>query len=227
MKVPTQPRVFAIVPKILPQGGTVLVLGSGPSLRRADVDYARPLVDAVICVNDTYRHLPDATCLYAADAKWWGWHDVRYAHTVGRIKYPAFTGRFKYTLSELGAARRAAAGVEVLQRGPEKGLSDDAGRVALGRNGVYQSINIAVHFGATQIVLLGVDMQGGHDFGHHPDNSAPPFSVCLERFATLVQPLKDRQIQIINCTRNTALRCFPRQPLEDVLCARQPLSHAV
>jgi len=92
--------------------------------------------------------------------------------------------------------------------------------VALGRNGVYQAINLAIHFGATRILLLGVDMQGqigSHDFGRHPDNSGPPYAACLERFATMVKPLKAAGVDVINCTRSTALKVFPCVRLEDAL----------
>jgi hypothetical protein len=216
----THEPVYATVPRILPNGGTVLVLGSGPSLTQADVTLAAAHVEAVIAVNDSYKLIPDATCLYAADPHWWKWHHGAREHTMpNKGRYPAFTGRFRYTLTS-HAGTYAAHGVEVLKRGPETGLSLDPTRVALGRNGVYQAINIACHFGATRILLLGVDMHGGHFFGSHPNNSGPPFSICLERFKTLIDPLKQAGITLINCSRQTALKCFPRVPLEEALCAR-------
>jgi hypothetical protein len=129
--------------------------------------------------------------------------------------YPAFTGQYRYTLG-----RTAFANVHILRKGPETGLSSDAGAVALGRNGVYQATNVAVHFGAKRILYLGVDMQGesgSHFFGRHPDNSGAPFLVSLERFATLLKPLKALGVTVINCTRKTALKCFPCQPLDVAL----------
>jgi hypothetical protein len=201
------------VPVLWPNGGTAVVLGSGPSLSAADVDYVRERVDGVIAVNDTYRLAPWATALYAADAKWWQWHKGA----------PSFTGQFKFTLS--GTATTWP-GVVCLKRGQDTGLSENPEALALGRNGVYQAINLAVHFGATRILLLGVDMQNGaradgrgtsdHFFGHHPDNTGPQFSLCLERFKTLVAPLAARGVEVINCSRRTALRCFPMKALEDV-----------
>lgn len=212
---------YATVPKLLPTGGTVLVMGSGPSLAQADVDFARAHVQAVIAVNDSYKLAPDADCLYAADSHWWGWHKgVTGAHTVGNVKYPAFTGRLRYALN-----KTPYADVQLLKRGPQSGLSLDPGRVALGLNGVYQSINVAVHLGATRVILLGVDMRGGHFFGHHPNNSAPPFSLCLERFKTLIDPLAAAGVDVLNCTPKSALKCFPMASLEDVW--PQPESVAV
>lgn len=218
VKPPKPAPVFATVPRLLPGGGTVLVLGSGPSLSKSDVDLARSRVDGVIAVNDAYKFAPWATALYAADGQWWNWHHGAAEHVIGKIHYPAFTGQFKYCLKHTNWQ-----GVQVLRKGPETGLTLDRTQVALGRNSVYQAINVAVHFGATRILLLGVDMQGqpgSHFFGRHPNNSGPPFNVCLERFATLVKPLKAAGVEVINCTRSTALKCFPCVTLEDALPAR-------
>lgn len=199
----------------------MLVMGSGPSLTQADVDLARVQVDAVIAVNDTYKFAPDATVLYAADSKWWGWHKGCVApHLVGSVKFPAFVGQLKYALSKTPWYPE----VQVLRRGPQSGLTLDPTKVALGLNGVYQSINVAVHLGATRVLLLGVDMRGGHFFGQHPDNSAPPFSMCLQRFATLVEPLQTAGVEVINCSRETALKVFPRMALEAALGIRDQVA---
>lgn len=218
--VKRQTLEYATVPRLLPYGGTVLITGSGPSLQQADVDLVRAHAEAVIAVNDSYKLVPDATVLYAADAKWWGWHKgCRDAHQVGAVKYPAFTGRLRYALS-----RTPYHDVQVLRRGPQSGLTLDPGKVALGLNGVYQSINVAVHLGATRVILLGVDMHGGHFFGKHPDNSAPPFSLCLQRFATLVGPLQTAGVDVINCTPKTALTVFPCLSIAEALGIREQVA---
>lgn len=206
------PKEHPAVPRLCP-GGTVAVLGTGPSLAQADVDRCRGL-DAVIAVNDSYRVAPWATVLYAADAKWWRWHPDA----------AKFAG-LKYALDGVRAP-----GVQVLRRGPETGLATDPTLVALGRNGCYQAINVAVHLGASQILLLGVDMCNGpradgqgrsdHFFGHHPDNTGPDFDVCRQRFATLVGPLAQLGVDVLNCSRRTALKAFPLVPLEDALSRR-------
>lgn len=211
---------YATVPRILPAGGTVLVLGSGASLTQDDVTRARAHVDAVIAVNDSYKFAPDATVLYAADKKWWGWHKGCVGpHMVGAVKYPAFTGQVRYSLSQTPYPN-----VQVLRRGPQDGLTLDPTKVALGLNGVYQSINVAVHLGATRVLLLGVDMRGSHFFGHHPDNSNAPFSLCMQRFATLVAPLAAAGVEVINCTPKSALKVFPCVSLDEVLFTCQQVA---
>jgi hypothetical protein len=207
------PIGYATVPKLLPNGGTVLVLGSGPSLNQADVDFARAHVDLTIAVNSSYKLAPDADCLYAADGKFWGWHKGCVAsHSVGTEKYPAFSGQLKYALTRTPWYPD----VQILRRGAQHGLTLDPGKVCLGHNGVYQSINVAVHFGATKIALLGVDMRGRHFHSEHPDRTVPPFSVCIARFASLVKPLSEMGIEVVNCTPKSALTCFPMASIWDV-----------
>lgn len=206
-----QPRFVppATVPRLWP-GSTVVCLGSGPSLTQADVNLVRGKA-RVIAVNDTYTLAPWADVLYACDAKWWGW----------KRGAPTFTG-LKYTLQAPAAARWP--GVQVLRNAGKDGLELRPDGVRAGQNSGYQAINLAVHLGAARILLLGYDMQGNHFFGSHPDQSKPPFSICLARFATLVGPLKAQGIQILNCTRKTALRCFPCVPLEQALGEREAVA---
>lgn len=192
------PRVSRLWP-----GGTVACLGGGPSLIQADVDYLRGRVDGVIAVNDAYRLAPWADVLYGCDGKWWYWHKG----------VPSFPG-LKFSVDP---ATRQYPGMTVLRKTGDVGLELEPTGLKTGRNSGYQAINLAVHLGATRVVLLGYDMQGGHWFGNHPDNSKPPFAVCLQRFATLVEPLKQAGVTVLNCTRKTALTCFPCVPLEEAL----------
>ena len=189
------------VPRLWP-GSTIVCLGTGPSLMQADVDFVRGKA-RVIAVNDAYKLAPWADVLYACDSKWWGWHKGA----------PTFPG-LKYTL-QAPAVRWP--GVQMLRNAGQLGLELRPDGVRTGQNSGYQAINLAVHLGAARILLLGYDMQGNHFFGSHPDQSKPPFSICLERFKTLAPPLKAQGITVLNCTRKTALKCFPCVPLEQAL----------
>jgi len=198
--LPKRPEA-TVVPKLWP-GEPIVCLGTGPSLTAEDVAYVRGKA-RVIAVNDAYKLAPWADVLYAADAKWWGWHKG----------VPGFTG-LKYT-AQPGAVRWP--GVQLMHRSGLDGLDLNPRNVRTGFNSGYQAINMAVHFGAGRSVLLGYDMRGDHFFGKHPDRTVPPFVLCLAKFATLVPPLAALKIPIVNATRQTALTCFPRVPLEEAL----------
>jgi hypothetical protein len=200
------PRVSPLCP-----GGTVVCLGSGPSLTVADVEYVRDKADAVIAVNDAVRLAPWADVLYACDAKWWFWHEKdEWLTTFRGLRYA------------LDPVAKRYPGVVVLRNTGDRGLELDPTGLRAGRNSGYQAINLAVHLGARRVILLGYDMHGGgggHWFGSHPDGSRPPYAICLQRFATLVEPLAAAGVEVINCTPKSALTVFPRAPLREVLVA--------
>jgi len=194
-------RVPPPVPCLWP-GSTVVCLGTGPSLTQADVDRVRDRA-RVIAINDAYRLAPWADVLYGCDAKWWTWHKG----------VPTFPG-LKYALQN-GAKHWK--GVQIIGKTGGQGIEWKRTGIRTGNNSGYQAINLAIHLGATKILLLGYDMQGTHFFGRHRDGSAPPFEVCKRNFATMVPELAAHGITVLNCTRKTALTCFPRVPLEEAL----------
>lgn len=91
------------------------------------------------------------------------------------------------------------------------------------RNSGAGAINLAAHLGAKSIVLLGYDCQhtGGktHWHGNHPKGlgNAGKVNDWPAQFATLATKLC--AVNIINCTRDTRLNCWPKKSLEETLCA--------
>lgn len=89
------------------------------------------------------------------------------------------------------------------------------------RNSGAGAIALAIAKGARRILLLGYDMQytGGrrHWHGDHPAKlgNAGKIAEWPAFFERLRRDHPD--IEIINCSRETALTCFPRQSLETAL----------
>jgi hypothetical protein len=188
------PRRFA--------GETVACLGSGPSLCAEDVDALRGHA-RVLAINDAYRLAPWADVLYAADAKWWRWHKG----------VPGVRGQ-RYTIHP---QPDAWPGLEVLRDTGREGLELDPSGLRTGYTSGYQAINLAVHLGASRILLLGYDLAGTHFFGQHPDQSVPPFDAARVAFRWLIAPLEALGIPVVNCSRHTTLTAFPRVPLAQAL----------
>jgi hypothetical protein len=192
----------ASVPKLWP-GETFVCIGSGPSLTREDVDYCRGKA-RVIVVNNGYQLAPWADVLYACDTAWWRVH-----HGV-----PDFQG-LKYSLS-------VWPGVQTLRNTGPCGLDLDPTGLRTGRNSGYQAINLAVHLGARRILLLGYDMHPGpkgqqHWHPDHPQKTTSPYAAFRMCFTTIVKPLADLGIEMVNCSRATALESWPRLPIEQAL----------
>lgn len=203
--------VITPVPRLWPHS-TIACLGSGPSLTQADVDCCRECAH-VIAVNDTVRLAPWADVLYAADGKWWR----RFAGM------PDFRG-LKYSIMANTGTRPTAQAefrdIRILRNTGTSGLELEPDALRTGCNSGYQAINLAVHLGARQILLLGYDMHGDHFFGSHPDKTKPPFALCLPMFPTLVAPLAEAGVSIVNCTPGSAITCFPMGTLDAVLAER-------
>jgi hypothetical protein len=183
------------------------IVASGPSLTAEDV--ATLEGQRVLVINDNYRLAPWADALYAADPIWWEWH-------ADRPELKAFKGR-KITQDEEAANRY---GLEYIRSVDADGLSRDPAYVHKGSNSGIQAINLAAHW-TRRIVLLGFDMQatGGkaHWFGDHPNGFRSNYHKWLWRYQLVADDAERMGLEIINCSRATALRCFERKALEDVL----------
>ena len=96
----------------------------------------------------------------------------------------------------------------------------------LGRNGVLffnsnsgaQAIQLAVFRGAKHIILLGYDMQNtgdkSHWFGDHPDTLTNcNYSAYIHNYNKLASDLERAGIEVVNCSRVTALTQFKRAEL--------------
>lgn len=85
------------------------------------------------------------------------------------------------------------------------------------------AVALAIARGAQRVLLLGYDMQytGGkrHWHGDHPSKlgNAGAIDAWPAQFEQLRRDHPD--IEIINCSRETALGCFPRIALETALCS--------
>ena len=101
-------------------------------------------------------------------------------------------------------------------------MSLDPSAIVTGHNSGTSAINVAVHLGAQRIILLGYDM-GPDDRGrrHFYDTAAvcisSPFYKFRQLTETMAEPLKAAGIAVYNCSRRTALDCFPLVNLREVL----------
>jgi hypothetical protein len=189
---------------------TFVLIGGGPSLTVEDVAFVRDRA-RVIAINDAYRLAPWAEILYAADRSWIDAHDgVADFHGL------------KYSIDSHDPTPRPD--WTVLKNTGPLGLERDPTGLRAGLNSGYQAINLAVHFGATQIVLLGYDLSPDgyreHWFSDPPDRQPSPYAEMREAFASLVEPLAELGISVVNCSRRTALTVFPRASLSTALVER-------
>lgn len=123
-----------------------------------------------------------------------------------------------WTLSQTAKTRH---GINWIKSQTGEGLSDEL--IYTGGNSGYQALSLAVLFGASKIMLLGYDMQktGGrsHWHGDHPRGmgNGGNFEGWVKRFDRLSPLIRAKGVEVINATRQTALKCFPRLKIEEAL----------
>lgn len=94
--------------------------------------------------------------------------------------------------------------------------------VHFGGNSGYQAINLAYLMGAKRIILLGFDCKPvdgkDHWFGQHPNGliQIQPYQLWMNHFPSLAKDLENRDIEVINCSPDSAIQCFKKMSIEDV-----------
>jgi len=220
--------VLARVPPLWPRG-TCVILGGGSSLTQADCAAVRGKAPVIAIKEAGYCALPGETApapwadvLYAADEKYW-----RFAH--GAPDFPGLkysiedwpTADRNYQPAVLAARRQQYPDVVLLRNTGATGLDRDPTGLRTGYNSGYQAINLAVHLGVARIILLGFDMWAGPGgrqnwFAKHPTHLDSQYALFLQAFATLPAPLAVAGVTVLNASRFTVLRVFPRVALEEV-----------
>lgn len=172
---------------------TCVVLATGASLTPEQVTHVKTAHGErrckAIAVSNAYQLAPWADALVSNDMKWWKQHPQALQ----------FSGR-KFCGSDFKGTERLS---------PQQ-------MFPTGSNSGLQGMRVALMFGATRIILLGMDMKGTHYFGTHPPalkNSTPgDFQRMLRQFARWKSAA-----EVINCSPGSALTCFKTGNLADVL----------
>lgn len=186
------------------QGGTVICLASGPSLCDEDVERVRrwraeeagSQAKAVIVANTTFRAAPWADALFALDRDWWKTYIDEVNATFHGERYSKNSQRPEYNVKQLKDFE------------------------TYGNSGA-SCISMAAQANAARVILLGFDCQhtGGlsHWHGNHPAGlgNAGLTDKWLENYKRLAKDYN--WLNIVNCSRSTAIDAFPKARLEDLI----------
>jgi hypothetical protein len=192
-------------------GARCFVLCTGESLK-AQVPLLSRLKGRVIAVKHSVLEKPDADVLFLSGE---GTNDVAaqlipkftgtYICVRGKADVPALNGAFD--IKRITRSKDHAHWSEL--RSPAHVCGYDSGTSA---------INLAILFGATEVVVLGYDMQGGH-FCKHPLPRPPEdhFQRHMKPLTDLAADAKAKGIRIVNCSPTSRVAAFEKQPLEAFL----------
>ena len=101
-------------------------------------------------------------------------------------------------------------------------------RLGAGGNSGFQAINLAVQFGATKIMLIGIDcgVQGDisrspHWHGRHPSPLSNPLQSNFNRWKKAIDgiagQLKSLGVDVVNCSPPSMLAAYPKMSVPEAL----------
>jgi len=192
---------------------TAICIASGPSLTKEGVAYCQGK-GTVYVIKENYIIAPWADVLYAADGDWWD----RYHDQVRHGGLPGFAGE-KWTVNHEAHLKYDLNYVQ-----PKNPLvwSTNPAHVATGGNSGFQAMNLAVLQGAERVILLGYDYgycertQGKHwwEEEHPRDSRFSNYKKWLEYMDKAAPVIP---VPVLNATPTSAITCFPKVNLRDVL----------
>jgi hypothetical protein len=174
-------------------------------------------------VNLTYRFIPDLAALFATNYQFWD-------HYEDARLYPCE----KWTNNKESAQKYRLNYVDSVNK---PGLSAKPGLIHHGHSSGYCAVNLAYLMGAKRILLLGFDMKFAPDYdGYNQRIGSSPrhffgeyHESCLHwpkvevkngvhvGLLSLYRSIAEQNlVEIINCSPDSAIDCFPKIAIDDV-----------
>lgn len=191
----------------------MIVCAGGPSL--TGFDFARLAGKNVIAINRALEFVPAATVLWWSDARFWFNHQE---------KILAHAARWKATAGVNYGSEVLPGHIHQYRVTGHKGFDPAPDAVRSGNNSAYAAMHLSAHLGARKIIALGLDMKhgpkgeshfhGGHGFQHQ---EATLTDLMIPWFKTLAPHLAERQIEVFNASRDSALTVWRRCSIDEGL----------
>lgn len=208
--------LYWTAPQMWPNS-TIFILGGGPSIKNLDLTKIQGKWPIIGC-NMAFLDYPWIDVMYFGDCKVHMWisgqDNGKYTE-----QFDAFQGLKVSCCPDTREDPRIHALFRHL-----KGIIRERRSIGWNLNTGGSAINLAYHFGARRIVLLGFDMkqinnrQNFHDYNlekdKHPDENYKKFIRYFERIA---KDAKELELEVINATPGSALPYFPIISYEEVL----------
>jgi hypothetical protein len=201
-------------------GERCFILAGGASLQTHLVPQLR---GRIIAIKQTVALRPDADVMFVAgrdDPEVCREYFPRYRgpRVICRSRHPGFPAGTFYlqrTKARLPVDVRFPAGRKVKHWSPYSRIPTHLGGFDAGAS----ATNLAALFGATEIVLLGMDMTGGRWVRHHhqPVIPALDFAWHLVGLRLMAPELERDGVRVINASPISVIDCFERGRLEDFL----------
>lgn len=198
------PRTWHVPPAW--SGERCFILCSGESIGPQTAQI-RQLRGRFIAVKHGVLVRPDADVLFLSGER---------NPEIGLSLIPRFTGQ--YVVSRTRSNPAYPDSVKVVTRTKDHEHLCQLRDHVCGFDTGTSAINLAYHFGATEVVLLGYDMRGKH-FCKHPLDHIPQqhFDRHMRPLAALAADCVAKGVRVVNCSPGSAVTAFEAQPLEAFL----------
>ena len=188
----------------------ITIVASGPSAKEAPLSLTKRAA-RVIAVNTSYKLVPWADAVFAADGQWWNY----------------YSGAADFDGLKLTTDARAADvwGLTLVKamRGDQRTLLETPGVIGWGPSG-FMAFNLAMHFMPKRIALVGYDMsvgRGTHWHGDHPLPMHNPDLAAVMRWRKQMEDAGELAaklgISVFNCSEHSELTRYKKKALEAVL----------
>lgn len=202
--------------------GTVVLIGTGPSLTPEQISAARRKGFTLFGCNNVWE-LCDLSVHYACNEGWWD-------HYWGQALKASPAE--KWTCNAPAAERY---GLNWVAERNAPGLSTDPSVIHHGHGSGYTLLNLAYLMGAERIVLLGYDMKYASDyqgqshqvgsvprhyFGEYPSalqhwpSKQVKGGVHVELVDLYRSVARQGLVEILNATPDSAIDCFPQVSID-------------
>jgi len=199
---------------------TIYIVGGGPSLYGYDWNLLKE--KNIIGINRAFEVVPWADFIYFTDYKFF----IEYQHK-GLLDVDSILATVDDRIRHTNVMNFINSGVN--------GIDTSKDCLRVGKNSGHAAINLAVHLGAKRIVLLGFDMcteqcsvtrirdkksmmVSGRSHWHEGYKTGPnlgTYPTMLRHFPSLVDPLKELGIEVLNASPRSKLEIFPKISLGD------------
>jgi len=209
---PSMPRQFGV-----PED-TIQDVCSGKQFPAAYSPFLEPIHNKhVIGVNNAYQIGTWIDAVFFGDSSWYLKHRDSLAMWPG-IKVSC-APRFG------NLPQKKMEGIKFLMKDPQhtKGVTSRLRKVSWNSNSGAAAMNLASHFGAKRLFLLGFDMMKmgklTHWHGSHGNNRQKQLTYRrhLKGFPIIAQDMKAMGVEIFNVNPNSRIDDFPKITLEEAL----------
>jgi hypothetical protein len=194
----------------------VLIIGGGESLEGFNFEQTKGFDGVIITVNNVITHIPRADYWISIDlAKSLEGLETTFEDCYYYAGYPIFDSPYKN--------RKDIHFLEKIIPEEDFSLQEDKSKITGDVDSIYSALNLAYHFEAKKICLLGIDCYG---YGHWYDKGSPynaynqaNFGNHLNRlpirYKQSVEQFNKRDCLVVNGSPKSRIDCFPRMTAQE------------